>query len=252
MELSKELELKSRETFHSLVFAKTFEDRKCILLANPDLSSNEIDQVIEGLISDAKDSDFEQIIDDYEVHRELLKEYKDKGLEALINFHSITEITTAFVKFTDEMDSNDKRQAFLEENMYLISNFALGVIDRFIEQHKKKMPKLVPHFRIYRDLLRTCRVLPIDEVFKEYSMPSDEVYNAVLELAKKDDIYDSLHTRTIYRDLLSQPEVINVFRLLQAVYVDNKAKLRQFAAVWDFISQLQPPELRSRIKWDVI
>ncbi len=39
-------------------------------------------------------------------------------------------------------------------------------------------------------------------------------------------------------------------RFLQAYHSGNKAKLHQFAAVWDFISQLHPSEFRGRIKWD--
>ena len=172
--------------FINFVFLKTAEERR-EFLNNNDLLSEEIIEVIQN---QANKNGSEEFIE----HYNLLKDCKKNGIEKLDYFFSIRELQMMFVEFCEGFNSFEERKDYLKHHIELCSEKALRSIEAYIEnrmQEKWFRGDYLTKARLYRNLLKDANTKGIEDVFKEYGIPSEKTVNMVNQLLRADNAYQA-------------------------------------------------------------
>ncbi len=151
-------------------------------------------------------------------HLELLTQYQSEGISAFDCFVSFAQIEMSFVKFSYGFDSFEKRKNYLNSTLYLLDCKSIKYINRFIHHEKDLPDAYLIKYRLYRNLLKACRVIGINEAFDEF-LPVDEKYLKVVNvLFRTESLYDLLSVVGQYSDEVSSKYIRNCFHYLQAQY----------------------------------
>lgn len=213
--------LKSPEERYSELNNSVYMERKVI-------------DIIKELASEATNGTYRQ---NYIDHMELIEEYQRKGSVALNFFTSIIEIEAAYIKFAFGFDSFPKRKQYLLSAPFLIEKRSIEIITDYIEREKYLSNNVGS--RLYRNLLKACRVIGIEEAFTEFATPEKKYVDIMNILFKKDTIPEHLLFLSDYKDEVSSKQFRTVFHYLQAQYEKDKSKRNRIIALWDLISPYQ-------------
>jgi hypothetical protein len=213
--------LKDKETRYEEIKKPIYLDKRVI-------------QILNELVKEEQNLESCQ---NYVDHIELFKEYQLKGRVALDYFVSILEIRSSFIKFAYGFNNFEDRKKFLLSNPFLIDRKSIGYIIELIDREKYLSQRIAS--RLYRNLLKACRVIGIEKAFEEFDTPEDKYVDAVNCLLEKRSIYEILLFMNDYKEEISSKKIRNVFQYLQAEFEKETLKKGRIIAVWDIISKYQ-------------
>lgn len=217
----------------------TSSTERCKAIKDPTFAEQAIIDILKEMVDD------EELVDrkmDYKDHIELLTEYHCEGISALDYFVSFSQIESNFVEFSYGIDSFEKRKDYLLATPFLSDCKSIKCINRFIQRETDMPNSVLTQYRLYRNLLKACRVIGINEAFDEFATPDDKYINAMNILFKADNIYALISILGNYKDSISSKYMRNCFHYLQAKYEQDKQMRDTIIANWDAISSFQPIE----------
>jgi hypothetical protein len=225
-------------------------------ITDSDLRRNEITNsifidpmIISQLKEMIEDEESEEQKLNYIDHLELLVEYQSKGISALDYFVSFSQIEFSFADFCYGFNSFDERKRYLISKPFLMESKSIKCINRFIEREKNIPASAVIQQRLYRNLLKACRVIGIEEAFEEYKTPAEKYVNVTNILFKAKSLYELVSISANYKDIIYSKYIRNFFHYLQAKYEKDQLMRDSIITIWNYISRYQPIE-RSIWFWE--
>lgn len=204
-------------------------------IKNPIYMDERIIDILNELADDEKDPSYRQT---YLEHLEFFKEYQIKGINTLYYFTSIKEVELSFIKLAFGFDNLVNRKQYLLTVPFLIEERSINLITNYIEREKHLSRNA--NSRYYRNLLKACRVIGIEEAFLEFTPPEDERYvDAVNVFLRSDSLTDLIRSMAAYKEEISSSQMRNIFHYLQAQYEKQKSKRDRIVAIWDLIFNFQ-------------
>lgn len=189
---------------------------------------------LESLIDNAET---EQDKLNYMDHLDLLIEYQKNGISALKYFISFSQIELCFLNFCFGFNDFNLRKGYLLSNPFLMEQKSVKCINRFIE--RINVPNTDFKCRLFRNLLKACREIGIEQAFEEFNTPNEKYINAFASFIKTDGLYDLISTTGFYNDILSSKYLRNVMHYYQAKYEKNQIMRNNIISLWDYLSNFQ-------------
>jgi len=187
--------------------------------------------ILQEIIEDEIDSGSRQ---NYIDHIALFKEYQIKGIVALYFFSSIIEIETSFGQFAFGFDDFHKRKKYLLSVPFLMEKRSIDIITEYIERERYLSINMTS--RLFRNLLKACRVIGVEEAFIEFATPEEKYVDAMNDLITRDSIPRLLLFISDNREIISSRQFRTVFHYFQAKYEKEKSKRDRILALWDAIA----------------
>lgn len=220
--------MRDKETRYNEITKSIFKDKRII-------------DILKELAEDEREPSRRQ---NYFDHIELFVEYQTKGIVALNFFTSIIEVESSFTQFAFGFDDFPKRKKYLLSVPFLMEKRSIDIITEYINREKYLSNNMAS--RLFRNLLKACRVIGVEEAFIEFATPDEKYVDAVNELMKRDSIPGFLLFINDYKEIISSREFRTVFHYLQAQYEKEKSKRDRILAFWDVISSHQS---NNRVIW---
>jgi len=170
-------------------------------------------------------------------HKELFTNFQSNGIEVLTFFTSILEIESSFIQFAYGFDNLSKRKRYLLTIPFIFEKRSLDIISAYIKREKHLSNNMAS--RLYTNLLKSCRVIGIEDAFEEFSPPEEIYVNAVNDLLRRESLSSVIQFLGEYKEIISSKQMRNVFHYLQAQFEKDKFKRAKIVALWDIISLYQ-------------
>ena len=152
-------------------------------------------------------------------------------------FSSIIEIEFCFAQFAFGFDNFNKRKKYLLSAPFLIEKRAVDIITDFVNREKYLSDNIAS--RLFRNLLKACAVIGIDDAFLEFDTPDEKYVDVVNILMSRESLTEVLIFWGEYKEAVSSHEMRNVFHYLQAQFERGKVQKNKILALWDIISPHQ-------------
>lgn len=175
---------------------------------------------------------------EYIEHMDLIKSYQSKGISALDYFVSSYQLELCFAEFTAGFNSNTLKKDYLLRNPFLMDQKSINYINGFIDR-QKIADTYITRYRYYRNLLKACRILGINEAFEEFDTPETKYTTVFGELLKTNQITDLITSAAIYKDIVASKQMRSVLHSYQAKFEKNQQMRSSIMSLWDYISIFQ-------------
>lgn len=224
-----------REKLNKLVFSKSHDERSEII-KNPIFMTED---VLDELRDSVNSSDSEYSRNLFQDYLELLIRYQEKGNAELIKFYSHIEIQLGFVDFVAGFDTYEKRKDFLISKPFLMDEKSLIFINKFIDNYPIKNKKIINKFRFYRNLIKACKMIGINEAFEDFRPPEQKYIDCVNSQMRAENLYHVFSSIGLFYDEISSDKIRSVFHQLQANYEEDENMRNSIVALWESFSAFQ-------------
>ncbi|MBP1949352.1 hypothetical protein [Virgibacillus litoralis] len=203
-------------------------------IKNDVYKDNRILDILSSLVAHEQNPDEKQNAID---HLDLLTEYQSKGIHALDFFTSVYEIEHSFIKLAFGFENFSKRKEYLLSVPFLFEKRSINIITKKINREEYLNTNIAS--KLYRNLLKACRVIGIERAFNEFSTPEKRFVDAVNSLMNRETIPELALFLYDHKKIISSPQIRNVFHYLQAQYELDSNKREKIKALWEFLSPYQ-------------
>jgi hypothetical protein len=154
------------------------------------------------------------------------------------------EVERSFVELAFGFNSIQGRASYLQERPELLRDTSLAQIHASTERGESVWRRTTR--RLYHNFLLCARRTSIDQAIFEFDLPSEEVFNAVMAINNTQSVTAAVLANMNVPELGS-PEVVRVFRFLQAQHAWDSEAMRILRIHWDTLASYRPEALEGRL-----
>lgn len=192
----------------------------------------------------------QQLIDDSETenekvnftnHKKLIELYQLRGISVLDYFVSSCQIEVCFTDFCFRFDEIKARKNYLLRHIFLMDEKSIKYINSFIDR-QKVADTYILKYRYFRNLLKACRILGINEAFEDFDTPEIKYISVFSALLRTIQITDLMTTAADYKEIVSSKYMRNVLHSYQAKFEKDQIMRNTLVGLWDSLSSFQAIE----------
>lgn len=121
---------------------------------------------------------------------------------------------------------------------YLIDSKSIKHVNYFINRQTLS-DNYIKIYRYYRNLLKACRILGVDEAFEEFETPDIKYLNVFNTLLRSECFNDLIVNTALFKDTISSNYIRNILHNYQAKYENDLLMRNELIALWEYISGFQ-------------